>query len=89
MTIVDDLTPTQCGLGRGKLIVRGKTVATLDVKLHVTFYNASDQKLDDRYVNLPLTDPQKQALIDAVASALSDLEAQTGLTRYTEPEVFP
>lgn len=85
MTIVDDLTPTQYGIHRGKMIVRGNDLASLRFQLQVHIYNASDQALDARYVDLSFSDGQKQAFLGAVAAAISDLEASTGLTRYEPP----
>lgn len=85
MTIVDDLTPVHYGLGEGKLIIRGITVAELDFQLLVHFYNAADRRLDSRYISLTFTTAQKQAFIDVVAAEIASLEAATGLTRY-EPD---
>lgn len=87
MTIIDDLTPTQYSLGRGKLIIRGTNVAELDFKLFVEFYNEMDERLDSRYVSLTFTDPQKQVFLDVIADEIDTLETATGLTRYEPPDL--
>lgn len=89
MTIVDDLTPTQYSLGDGKMIVRGKSLATIRFTLLVAFYSANGDSLGSRYFNVPFTDPQKQAFLSAIADVISDLETDTGLTEYVEPPPIP
>lgn len=88
MTVIDDLTPTQYALGGGKLIIRGTTVAELDFRLFVEFYNAADERLDSRYIRLTFTDPQKQVFLDTIAAEIVSLEAATGLTRYEPPDIL-
>lgn len=85
MTVIDDLTPTQYGLEDGKLIIRGTSVADLDFRLLVYFYNAVDRPLDHRYISLTFTPAQKQIFIDAISAEIASLEAATGLTKYTLP----
>jgi hypothetical protein len=85
MTIIDELTPTQYSIGRGRMLVRGKTLETIEFLLQVTLYNANNKILDSKYISLSFTDPEKQTFINKVQQAITDLENQTGLTEYVEP----
>lgn len=81
MTIVDDLTPARYSVLDGKLVIRGTTIASMEAGLLVELRNSSGEPLDTRYIELPLSDAEKQAIISAVASKLTELESQTGIVR--------
>jgi hypothetical protein len=84
MATLDKITPTEYGLGAGRLVIRGKTVATLEINLQVTLYNASGGRIDTLFMPLTFTDPEKQAIVDKVSSKLTDFENETGLVRRVE-----
>lgn len=79
MGIKEDVTVTQYNIG--KLIFTGHNAATLRAFATVELYNANNQGLGSKKVELSLSAGEKQAIISNVADRMQTLEENTGWTR--------
>lgn len=85
MGIKEKLTVAHYGLSGGKLLLSGTTASTLVARLMLHFYNEDKDLIDSEWVDVPLTQGEKTAIIGHVTDKLQELESATGWTKYEPP----
>jgi len=80
MGIKENVTVTQYNIG--KLVFTGQSAATLKAMATIELYNANNNYLGTKKVELNLLQATKVAIIGNVVDGMQALEASTGWTRY-------